>query len=190
MPRAGLSPDVVSQVAADIVNRDGRSALTLARVADELGVRSPSLYNHVDGLDGLERLVALSGIDQLGELCRSAVMGLSGADALGELAHAYRAFALGQPGVYALIQVARPDDTEFAARTERVLEPVVAVLAGFGLEGDDLIHAARSLRSALHGFASLETGHGFGLDLDVDASFQWMVAALGRGLRTESEVLT
>ncbi len=182
MARAGLSPAVVTRAAATIVNAGGRNALTLARVADELGVRSPSLYNHVNGLDGLERLLALDGIDQLAEVCRTAVMGRSGVEALHSLAAAYRDFALGQPGVYALTQVARPDDPDYVARAGRVLETVLAVLAGFGLDGDDLIHAARSIRSALHGFAHLETMHGFGLEVEVAISFDWMVGMVERGL--------
>ena len=182
MPRAGLTPHLVAQAAAALLNREGRQALTLARVAAELGVRSPSLYNHIDGLDGLEREVAFNGIDQLADVCRTAVMGRSGADALRAMAHAYRDFAIGEPGVYALTQVARPEDSEYEAKAERVLEPVVAVLTGFGFDGEELIHAARALRAALHGFTLLEVQGGFGLDVDVDASFEWMVAALERGL--------
>jgi hypothetical protein len=145
-------------------------------------VRSPSLYNHIDGLEGLEREIALGGVDQLAEVCRTAVMGRSGADALRAMAHAYRDFARSQPGVYALTQVARPQDSEYEAKAERALEPVFAVLAGFGLDGEDLIHAARALRAALHGFTLLEVQGGFGLDVDVDASFEWMVATLEGGL--------
>ena len=128
MARAGLSTEVVARAAADLLNREGSSALSLARVAAELGVQSPSLYNHVDGLDGLERAVALAGVDQLAEVCRGAVMGLSGRDALGALAAAFRGFARDQPGVYGLTQVARPDDAEFGQKAARVLEPVVATL--------------------------------------------------------------
>jgi len=182
MPRAGLTAHVVAQAAATILNREGGAALTLARVADELGVRSPSLYNHVDGLEGLERAVTLDGVDQLAEVCRAAVMGRAGSEALHALACAYRDFARTQPGVYALTQVARPEDDEYRAKAQRVLEPVVAVLAGFGLVGDDLIHAARALRASLHGFALLETQSGFGLDVEVEKSFEWLVAAMERGL--------
>lgn len=182
MPRAGLSTDVVARTAADLLNREGRQALTLARVADELGVRSPSLYNHVDGVEGLERAIALTGIEQLADVCRTAVMGKSGAEALRAMAHAYRDFARNQPGVYALTQVAHPGDAEFEARSQRALEPVVAVLEGFGLTGEDLIHAARAMRASLHGFTLLEVQGGFGLTVDVDASFEWMIAVLLQGL--------
>lgn len=182
MPRAGLTPTSVAEAAADLVDREGVQALTLARVAEHLGVRSPSLYNHVDGLEGLGRVVALRGIDQLGEACRSAVMGRSGSEAIRQLAAAYRRFALEHPGLYPLTQVARPGDDEYEAVAGRVLESVAAVLTGMGYEGDELIHAVRSLRSSLHGFAVLEVGSGFGLEVDLDESFEWLVGMVGRGL--------
>lgn len=182
MPRAGLTPDVVTRAAAALLDRDGSSSLTLARIAEELGVKAPSLYNHVDGLDALTRRVALEGVDQLADACRAALMGRSGSDALREFAAAYRVFARAHPGVYALTQVARPGDTEYEARAQRLLEPVRAVLSGLGLPDADLVHAARAVRSALHGFALLEGGSGFGLDVDVDASFDWMIGTLVHGL--------
>lgn len=185
MPRVGLTPDSVAEAAADLVDREGLTALTLARLAEHLGVRSPSLYNHVDGLDALVRAVALRGIDQLGEVCRAAVMGRSGEDAIDRLAGAYRAYAIEHPGVYPLTQIARPGDDEYEAAATRVLESVSAVLGGMGYVGDELIHAARAVRSALHGFAVLETGSGFGLTVDLDDSFEWMVAMVRRGLMAE-----
>jgi hypothetical protein len=41
--------------------------------------------------------------------------------------------------------------------------PIVAVLAGWGIEGDEAVHLVRVIRSALHGFVSIENGSGFGL---------------------------
>ena len=59
---------------------------------------------------------------------------------------------------------------------------ITTVLAGSGLDGDDVIHAARALRSAVHGFAALEANGGFGLDVDRDVSFRRLVDALARGI--------
>ena len=69
-----------------------------------------------------------------------------------------------------------------AAATGAV-DVVLAILRGYGLEGDDAIHAARAVRSALHGFVTLETGGGFGIPVDLDESYARMVRALARGLR-------
>jgi hypothetical protein len=43
------------------------------------------------------------------------------------------------------------------------VEPIVVVLAGWGIEGDEGVHLVRVIRSALHGFICTENGGGFGL---------------------------
>lgn len=187
MARSGLSTEVVVGTAATLADTDVDQPLTLTRVAQALEVKTPSLYNHVDGVEGLMRLVALDGIEQLGEACRSAAMGRAGSVGLRAVARAYREFALDHPGVYPLTQVARPDDSDYAERADRLLEPILALLAGLGIPDDDLIHAARSLRSALHGFVMLEVRNGFALDVDHDESFQWMLTAIEHGLAVSSE---
>jgi len=50
------------------------------------------------------------------------------------------------------------------------------------MRGADAIHAARAVRSALHGFVSLEAAGGFGLSEDVDESYARLVGLLDRGL--------
>lgn len=182
MTRAGLTPAVITKTAAALVDRGGPAALTFARVAQELGVRPPSLYNHIDGRDGLERLIALNGLEQLVEQCRSALLGRSGGDGLRAMGHTYRAFALAHPGVYPLTQVSRPGDVEYEERADRLLQALLALLSGFGVPEADLIHVSRSVRSALHGFALLEIQGGFGLDQDVDESFRWLLHSVERSL--------
>ena len=184
MARAGLDTEKVVDAAEVIVDQDGADALTLARVAKRVGVRAPSLYNHVDGLDDLKRRLALRCIRRLGDACRAAVMGRAGPDALAETMRAYRREATGHPGLYRLTQSQpQTEDLEWEAASNSLLEAVFAILAGYGLEGDDAIHAARTIRSAVHGFAMLESERGFGLPQDVDESFDFLVRTLDRGLR-------
>ena len=59
---------------------------------------------------------------------------------------------------------------------------MLAVLRGYGLDGDDAIHAVRIVRAALHGFVALEIGGGFGLPLALDETFERLIAVLDRGL--------
>jgi AcrR family transcriptional regulator len=181
--RHGLTPAAVAETAGRLADRDGLDALTLGAVAAELGVRTPSLYNHVDGLRGLRRALALQGLAELGGVIRDAAVGRSGDDAVIALADAYRGYARRRPGVYASLQRApEPGDAEVAAAAAALLEPVFAVLRGYGLEGDDAVHGARALRSAMHGFVDLERSGGFGIDLDPDESYRRTVAALAAGL--------
>jgi AcrR family transcriptional regulator len=181
MPRAGLGPDAVVAAAAELADADGLEAVTLARVAERLGVRSPSLYAHVGGLPDLRRRLAARGARELGAELQAAAAGRAGRDALAAVADVYRRYARDHPGTYAAMQRA-PDvrDVEAAAHAVGV---VVAVLRGYGLEGDEAIHATRIVRAALHGFAALESAEGFGIDLPPDETFARLIDTLDRGLR-------
>jgi AcrR family transcriptional regulator len=183
MPRAGLSTASVVAAAAGIADAEGLDALTLARLAATVGVRTPSLYNHVGSLDDVRRRVALVAVRELAETMRDAAIGRAGEDALIAVAAAYRDYARRHPGRYAAMQRApAAGDDELTAAAGAAVEVLLAILRGYGLEGDDAIHAARGVRSALHGFVALEAGGGFGLPVDLDESFERMVATLARGL--------
>lgn len=180
MPRAGLDADAVVRAAAELADAEGLEAVTLARLAQELGVRSPSLYAHVDGLEDLRRRIGALGARELATVLGAAAAGRAGRDALAAVAHAYRAYAVEHPGRYAALQRApAPGQTEDAQAAVGV---VLAVLCGYELDGDAAIHAARAIRSALHGFVVLETGGGFGIPLGVTESFDYLIAVLDRGL--------
>ena len=58
-----------------------------------------------------------------------------------------------------------------------------AVLAGYGIADQDaVVDAIRFLRSALHGFVSLEIAGGFAMARPADASFEVTVDALDHAL--------
>jgi AcrR family transcriptional regulator len=177
--RPRLDAATVVAAAGRIADAEGLEAVTLARVAAELGVRPPSLYNHVDGLAGLRRAMARAAVDELAAAIRDAAVGRARADALRAVAVAIREFARAHPGRYPLtVRAPPPGDEAGRAAAARAIEPLLAVLAGWAIEGDAAIHLVRVLRSCVHGFVSLETAGGFGLPLDVDRSFELLIEAL------------
>jgi AcrR family transcriptional regulator len=185
--RAGLDKAAVVEAAADLINEEGSEALSLSRLAKRLGVRTPSLYNHIDGLPGLKRELALMNVRTLGKYLGEAAIGKSGPQALMAIAQAYRAYIKDSPGVYMVsLRAARTMqtvDAELQAEEDRVVRIAMAVVESFGLQGDDALHAVRGLRSIVHGFATLEIAGGFGLALDCDESFRRLVEAFIRGLQ-------
>ena len=187
MPRAGLDKDTVVEAAADLLNTEGAEALTLNRLAQELGVKTPSLYNHVDGLPGLYRELALLNARTLGERFTQAAIGQSGPAALIAVAEAYRAYIKESPGVYlASLRSSgtqQPVDAELSTAEEKSLGVTVAVVASFGLTGEDALHAVRGLRSLVHGFATLEIAGGFGLPLSLEESFDRLLQMFVRALQ-------
>jgi AcrR family transcriptional regulator len=162
-----------------MVDEVGLSRLTLAALAGRLGVRQPSLYKHVDGMDDLQRSLALRAKHDLANVLARAAVGRERGDAIDSISHAYRAWALEHPGRYAAAQRAPiPSDSDDQTASHAVVQILADVLAGYQLREDDAIDAIRALRSALHGFVTLELGGGFGLPVDVDRSFVQLVRGL------------
>jgi AcrR family transcriptional regulator len=183
MPRRGLDSRQVIDAAVSIADREGLEAVTLARVADSLGVRAPSLYHHVAGRDGLLRAVALRGLGELTARLQAAALGRAGPEALATTANAYREYAHAHPGLYAATQRAvPPGDAEHEQAGLAAVQVLSAVLRASHLEDDELLHAVRVIRSALHGFVSLEANGGFALPLDLDRSFERLIETLAAGL--------
>lgn len=183
MPRAGLSPDLVVDAALEILDVRGSDGLTLKAVADATGVAAPSLYKHVRGLPELRRLLAIRIINDTAEQMGAVVMGRSGNDALEAYLTEYRRLASQHPHRNALIERASYDDPTFAAASERLVNVAYAVVRGFGLDGEDLVHAVRTLRAAVTGFVGLEQGLGYRAPTDTDASFAYLSRVLAAGLR-------
>ena len=189
--RVGIDRDAVVRAAAKIADDEGWDALTLARVAGKLRVRSPSLYNHVGGLKALRRELELLVMRELNTALTRATIGKSRDDAVRALAVAYRAFVKRHPGTYAATMVAAPkNDPAVEAAAGQIVETLLSVLSGYGLDRREGIHAIRAMRSAVHGFAALEIAGGFGIPLDVDKSFDWLVSSLLKGLSSSALVAT
>lgn len=177
MPRHGLDVEAVVATAARLADSDGLESLTLARLADALDVRPPSLYAHLAGLDDLRGRLGTRGAHELAQALAAAAAGRADGDALRAVADAYRTYAREHPGTYAALQRA-PGNSGQA-----VVDIVLAVLRGYGIEGDAAIHATRAIRAALHGFALLEAEQGFAIPVSIDESFARLVTVLDQGLR-------
>lgn len=151
-------------------------------LASDLGMRSQSLYAHVDGIEGLRRQLALRGQHLLGGELRAAVMARSGVDAFRAVAHTYSSFADAHPGLYEASLRAPGDDVEMAEANERTMEPLVAVLQSFGVEADELIHSYRIVWASIHGFVTLRQAGLMSRPVDVDDSFERLVALFSNDL--------
>jgi AcrR family transcriptional regulator len=178
MPRRRqLNKDRVLATAVALAGASGGvGEVTLTALADALDVRVPSLYNHVDGLDGLHDDLAHLAGKMLLERIRQATFGKTREEALRAMAHAYREFAHEQPALYPLTVVAPdPDQPQRVALAQEWLQMLLLTMASLGLQGEEALHAIRAYRSLLHGFVSLEAAGGFKMDLDRDESFDYLL---------------
>jgi len=188
MPRAGLTQDRVVAEAEQIADSVGLHRLTLAALAERVGVRQPSLYKHIEGIDELQHRISIRAKIELATVLGRAAVGRSRGDAIAAIAKAYRVWAHEHPGRYAAAQRApRAGDTDDEEASSAVVRIVADVLSGFSLAGDDAVDAIRSLRSALHGFVSLEAAGGFGLPVDIDRSYDRLVSGIVTAVSTWNE---
>jgi AcrR family transcriptional regulator len=74
-----------------LLDREGLEALTIGRLARELGIKPPSLYKHFDSKRDLEAVLIADGFASFAAALEAAGEGLPA------FARAYDAFAPGQP---------------------------------------------------------------------------------------------
>jgi AcrR family transcriptional regulator len=98
MRGAGVTLDSVVETAAELADQHGYGALTLAAAAARPGIRTPSLYNHVENLPAFQHHVAALAMTEVDKHIREAMLGRSGKDALAAPARALRAYVAAHPG--------------------------------------------------------------------------------------------
>jgi AcrR family transcriptional regulator len=180
------SKDAIVAAARAILEEDGLDAVVMARVAERVGVRGPSLYKHVRDRSALIRAVA-DGVTA--DLARTLSLAVSSGDPRADLtavAHAYRAFVRANPNGYALLFAhaapeLQPDPASLADLATPIVEAVGA-LAG----ADRALSGARTFVAWAHGFVSMELAGAFRLGGELDAAYadgieSILVGVSGRG---------
>ncbi|MDG2027739.1 MAG: WHG domain-containing protein [Acidimicrobiales bacterium] len=185
--RRGLDRSDVILAALTIADADGLDALSLKAVADSLDVQSPSLYSHVDGLNGLLDACAIAVTAEFGEILRNSVVGVAGDEAVAAFAHAYRRWATENAGRYEL-SLRKVEGVEKREAGIGAIETMDRVLGVYGLSAPDATAAGRTLRAAVHGFSTLEAADALGRGPN-DASFDYLVALLLDGIRANASSL-
>jgi AcrR family transcriptional regulator len=180
---ARLSRDSIVNAALTFLDREGWDALTINALANQLGTKGPSLYNHVQSLDDLRRTVRMRVVGDIIDMLKTVGQGRTRDDAVTAMASAYRSYAHHHPGRYSAFtrMPLGGDDPEFTDATRAAAAPVISVLASYGLDGEEAFYAALEFWSAMHGFVLLEmTGAMNGID--TDAVFTDMVVRLATGM--------
>ncbi|MFD2443649.1 TetR/AcrR family transcriptional regulator [Bacillus sp. CGMCC 1.16607] len=183
--RKGLDKLSVLQAAGDMVDQYGFDQISLASLAKSLQIKTPSLYNHVDGLPGLKKELAGYAIGKLKETLIISVIGKSGEEALYAIGNAYVEFVRNHPGLYeATMAKVVFTDSKMIQTADEIVQLILKVLEVFHLQKDDALHMVRGLRSIVHGFASLELKNGFNIELSKDESFKQILQTFVCGIKT------
>jgi AcrR family transcriptional regulator len=182
--RPGINKRVVLQAAIELADEMGLEQVTLTLISQKLKIKTPSLYNHVDGMPGIRKDMAYWSLSQMKDQLADAAIGVSGEDALIAMGVAYLAFARKHPGLYeATLSAPDRNDSVMQNLAEDILNLLLRVLEVYSLSDEESLHTVRGLRSIFHGFVTLEIKKGFGLALDRDESYNFILRTFLKGLK-------
>lgn len=177
------SREAIIATAYTLIERDGVEELTLAQLAEALGVKAPSLYRHVPNKAALIQQINVQTFTLLFDAYLQAQQGVD-ADPMAQLQAlltAHRAFAHDHPMTYVLAFTTTPAaERPSEAMLEQLVQPVQAIIAK--LAGPK--HALAALRGALalvHGFVMLELNQQLRREGDTTQAFEQSVEAYLRG---------
>lgn len=145
--------------AADLIAAHGVAVLSLRRVAEQVGIKAPSIYVHFDSKEALLAEVRRHATRALGAHLEAACRGADARSRLLATALGYLGFARAQPSLFALLFMELPserrslDEAPDAASPYRLLldgaaeflggEPRQAEILAFGIWS--LVHGAAVL---------------------------------------------
>ena len=177
--RRGVTRDRVVHAALEVLDEVGNiDAVRPSMVAARLGIRSQSLYAHVDGVNGLRRMLALQSLAYLADAVIGAAGGRSGPDAVDAVVRAHLGFALAWPGRFSAAIHPPGNDPDLLAAVERVGSPLQTVLEMLGLDADERVHWTRLQLSLVWGFATLWRDGRLTLAPPPESTIDHLVAAL------------
>lgn len=184
MARAGLDRKQIIEKAAELANDVGLENVTLKLVAEEFGIQTPSLYNHIKSLDELKKGLMLYGWKQLEKELLLAVAGVSGYDAMRAMCYAFYEYATGNPGVFnAMLWYNKFQDEETQSATKQLFVVLFKVMGTLNLTDETINHLIRTFRGFLEGFALLVNNGAFGNPISIRESFELSVEVLLNGIK-------
>jgi AcrR family transcriptional regulator len=144
----------IVDAARRLLEEQGPEALSMRNVAAEIGIRAPSLYEHVADKRALESAIIAAGLREQAVALTEALH--ASADPLVAMTGAWRGWALAHPHVYRLIYVRDLDreDSAVAGAERSAAEPM------WELCGGDVV-AARVIWAFSHGMVQLELSDRF-----------------------------
>ncbi|MGH8917144.1 MAG: TetR/AcrR family transcriptional regulator, partial [Actinomycetes bacterium] len=151
------------ETAAALLAAEGPAALTLRRLAGEVGTSTMAIYTHFGGMDELRREIRREGFRRLGEQLDAAERTDDPLADLAALGWAYYASATASPNLYRAMFLEGPvdeADLETGLETfERLVAGVQRCIDAGRFADADATDLATQLWALEHGVVSLQLAH-------------------------------
>lgn len=179
-----LTEKDIVDIAIALLEQEGESALGVNRIARELGIQPPSIYNHIAGNGALRLAVCVEGYRRAAAFVMKQVLEIKEPTlALKTAAYAQRSFAKTHPNLYRVTTTTpfQLDQPEFTQLLNAEVEFYTGLLKPFDLSPDDVVHIIRIFQASIHGFIQAEQVGLFVLSQSVDESFERLTNTLLNG---------
>lgn len=186
--RGELNKKKILEAAAKMADENGFASITLVDLASRLGVKPPSLYKHISGLEELNEGLMLYGWELVDHALVRCAVGKAKDDAIIAICNTYRSFVLQHKGLFEAMQWYNMylSDVHLQA-TNGIVSTLFQVLDAYGLSENQKVHIVRMLRGMMQGFLSIESHGGYGNAMPVDESFDFAVKTLLGGIHELQE---
>lgn len=183
--KVGLDKKKIIEAAADMADEKGIANVTLKVLAEELGIKPPSLYKHFSGgLDELNKELMLYGWRSLESEITRAAIGKAKDDAIIAICYAYRNFVAKHKGLFEAMQWYNMyQSKKHLEATQGTISVLFQVLEAYGLEEEQKVHIVRMLRGFLQGFVSIESHGGYGNPTPLSDTFDFALKTILNGIR-------
>ena len=168
-PRSTRAARVVA-TAWRLLEAEGPASLTMRRLADELGIKAPSLYKHLPDKAALEAALVEEGLAEIGEALHAAVASAGRRGPVAAVLATYRRYGTANPNLYRL--------TTAGQLPRATLPDGLEAWAGspfFLVTGHP--HRAQALWAFAHGMVILEIDGRFPGGSDLDRTWRAGAAA-------------
>jgi AcrR family transcriptional regulator len=160
----------ICDAALRIIEGQGEAELSMRTLATELGIKAPSLYDHVKNRDEVIALVQSAGMASFGQGFTAA------GSSIREKVIFYRQWALENPNLYPVVfQQKLHRDLITPGLEAEVLGQVVAAAGGSHVQ-------ARAIWAQLHGLVDLELQDRLPADADMAATWELVIAGIEAAL--------
>ncbi len=188
MSKNNINTTLIIETAAQLVNKVGLDNLSLKMIADELNIKSPSLYNHISSLEEIKTQLMIYGWKQMEEKMLDSVIGVSGYEALKNMCNVFYDYATSNKGIFtAMLWYNKYETAEKDNATEKMFNIVFKIMRPLNISDDNINHIIRTLRSFLEGYSLLVNNNAFGNPLSIKESFNLSLEIIINGIKTLEE---
>jgi len=185
MSKNNISDELIIKTSARIANKVGLDNMSLKIIAEELNIKSPSLYNHIKNLDEIKQRLMVYGWKQMEEKMLNSAVGVAGYEALRNMCYAFYDYATNNKGVFnAMLWYNKYENTEKENATTRLFNMLFKVMKSLDISDDNINHIVRTLRGFLEGFSLLVNNNAFGNPISIKESFDLSLEIIMNGIKS------